>query len=187
MKEQKKHQKESELLTACASGDLQDVKLLLSQGHIDHECTDEAGNTPLHMACKRGHIDIVEFLVFEKGCNVNSKRWDGCTPIHVACQSSQIQVFQLLTSTTMIVHTNIEEQFGTFHEPCNLNIQQDRDGNTPLHIACIQGNEQLYTLLMSTGRCKPNVKNTKGETPLHVACAHSHMYILELAISNTEM
>ena len=158
----KKHQRKSDLLDACAAGRLQDVKFLLSQGHADHECTDEAGNTPLHMACKNGHVHVVEFLVFEKGCNVNCKRRDGRTPIHVACQSSQINVVKLLTSTTMTLHTNIEELFGTAHEPCNLNVE-DRDGNTPLHIACIQGNEQLYTLLMSTGQCKTNVRNIEAK------------------------
>ena len=87
----------------------------------------------------------------------------------------------------MIIHTNIEELFGTFHEPCNVNIN-DSDGNTPLHIACIEGNEQLYTILMSTGRCKSNVKNMKGKTPLHTLHVHvvMHMHTLELAITKTE-
>ena len=82
-------QKELDLLQACVAGYLQDVQFLINQRHADPECTDEAGNTPLHLACENGHIDIVEFLVLEKGCNVNRKMKDGSTPIHVACMSER--------------------------------------------------------------------------------------------------
>ena len=178
-------QKELDLLQACVAGCLQDVQLLINQRHADPECTDEAGNTPLHLACENGHIDIVQFLVFEKGCNVNCKMKDGRTPIHVACQRGQLHVVEFLTSTRVTLHSNIEEFLGTAHEPCDINIT-DKNGNTPMHIACMEGNAQLYTLLMSTGRCKPNIKNVEGDTLLHIACTKNHQHILELAVSSNE-
>ena len=159
---------------------------MISQRHADPQCTDETGNTPLHLACENGHMDIVEFLVIEKRYNVNCKRNDGCTPIHVACQKGQNHVVKFLTSTRVTLHSNIGELLGsTAHEPCDINIK-DNNGNTPMHIACIEGNAQLYTLLLSTGQCKLNIKNVEGNTPLHIACAKNHQHILELAISNSE-
>ena len=176
---------ELDLLEACVAGCLQDAEVLISQRHADPECTDETGNTPLHLACENGHMDIVEFLVLRKGCNVNCKRNDGSTPIHVACQKGQTHVVEFLTSTRVTLHNNIEELLGNAHEPCDINIK-DKNGNTPMHVICIEGNAQLYTLLMSTGQCKLNIKNVEGNTPLHIACAKNHKQILELAISNRE-
>lgn len=51
-----------------------------------------------------------------------------------------------------------------------INIQ-DKDGNTPLHIACKHNHHECVKLLLQQQNIDVNVKNNKGQTPLFIACA----------------
>ncbi len=64
----------------------------------------------------------------------------------------------------------------------DINLK-DINSNTPLHIACLNGNLQIAELLLQK---KPgiNAKNIKLSTPLYLACQNGHMQIVELLIQN---
>mmetsp|Transcript_44380 Transcript_44380/g.60181 ORF Transcript_44380/g.60181 Transcript_44380/m.60181 type:complete len:148 (-) Transcript_44380:895-1338(-) len=42
---------------------------------------------------------------------------------------------------------------------------QDNDGNTPLHIACVEMNEQVIRFLLEKCFCDPKKQNNAGKTP----------------------
>uniref|UniRef100_A0ABD2VSU2 Uncharacterized protein n=1 Tax=Trichogramma kaykai TaxID=54128 RepID=A0ABD2VSU2_9HYME len=46
---------------------------------------------------------------------------------------------------------------------------QDNLGNTPLHLALLNGNPSAVKFLLVRGVCL-NLANEKGETPLHIIC-----------------
>ena len=50
---------------------------------------------------------------------------------------------------------------------CNPNTQNKED-NTPLHIAVRENITSAVSQLLATKQCNPNVKNKKGDTPLHI-------------------
>lgn len=48
---------------------------------------------------------------------------------------------------------------------------QDCEGNTPLHIACANGKENIITYLLNVANIDPNKTNKNKETPLHKFCS----------------
>lgn len=68
-----------------------------------------------------------------------------------------------------------------------LNAGADRDaqntyGNTPLHIACLNGQQLVCQDLINAG-ADPEAVNFQGQTPLHISAASAHgsecmMYLL---------
>ena len=57
-------------------------------------------------------------------------------------------------------------------------------GNTPLHVACYNGQDVVVNELIDSG-ANVNQKNEKGFTPLHFAAASTHGALcLELLVGN---
>ena len=54
---------------------------------------------------------------------------------------------------------------------------------TPLHIACENGNKEIVEFLISKG-ADVNAVDYILNTPLHIACSHNYFEIIELLISN---
>ena len=68
------------IINASAIGDLDTLKLLISNYKVDLNISDYDLRTPLHLACSEGKVKIVKYLL-EKGVNSKPKdRW-GNTPI----------------------------------------------------------------------------------------------------------
>ena len=56
------------------------------------------------------------------------------------------------------------------HHDCCVN-EQNKEGNTPLHIACATGNKSVVKLLIESERCSESlsIQNVDGHTPLYYA------------------
>jgi ankyrin repeat protein len=63
----------------------------------------------------------------------------------------------------------------------NVNVQQGRFGNTPLHVACSKGNEEIVRLLLKKG-ANVDAQNRQRSIPLHVACGRGNVEIVELLL-----
>ena len=68
---------------AVKMGNLAKVEDLMHNPKVDLSGTDEAGNTPLHVAAAEDHPDIVRALI-AAGANVNALDAGGRTPLHRA-------------------------------------------------------------------------------------------------------
>lgn len=66
----------SPFFLACASGNLEIAKLLLSKGADIGFKMENSGKTALHAAAHGGKTDVTEFLI-KNGCNVDAKEEDG--------------------------------------------------------------------------------------------------------------
>uniref|UniRef100_A0A3B3R0F1 Death-associated protein kinase 1 n=1 Tax=Paramormyrops kingsleyae TaxID=1676925 RepID=A0A3B3R0F1_9TELE len=100
----------------------------------DVNLRNREGESPLLTAAARGFQDIVECLV-EYGADLNSTDKVGClfqdghTALHLAVRRCQVDVIKYL-----------------LRHSCQLD-HQDHQGNTPLHIACKDGNLPVVLLL----------------------------------------
>lgn len=88
---------ESQLHTACISGNSALVQHLLDQGHPVNT-RDHCGWLPLHEASNHGHLEIVQLLI-QAGALVNDRggtSCDGVTPLYDAAANGHLETVQFL-------------------------------------------------------------------------------------------
>eukprot|EP00731_Ephydatia_muelleri_P027331 Em0019g204a len=110
------------LCAAAASGDLDTLKELYSQGG-DLNQRDYGWNTPLHSACTEGNLQVVQFLL-EHGASVHARDKFGHTPLHHALVHRHNDVIKLLVQTGARVQWNGYEVAG---EICQAAASDDVD------------------------------------------------------------
>ena len=66
-------------------------------------------------------------------------------------------------------------------ESCPQILNESRNGETLLHIACDNGMTQIVEVLLSSG-CNPNIFNSDGETSLHLAIYREYFEIVTLLL-----
>lgn len=165
---------------------LENIQPLLDKG-IPINCTNEDGDTPLHIAIKEGYGPIAKALI-DKKANVNFKNKTGLTPLHLACLSSN----RCLENITQLIHAG-----------ANAN-DQDNNGQTPLHYVSHRSpatpNTRLYFVYQMCQKIKDetdleilqflinnkaqiNCQNKNGVTPLHIACHDNQPTKVELLLN----
>lgn len=65
----------------------------------------------------------------------------------------------------------------------DINEAENEDGNTLLHLSCIEGNYENVHAFIWKG-FDLNKQNKKGETPFNLACFHGHLNIIKLLVKN---
>jgi len=127
------------LRQAAATGNIEQVKLLISRGADVNE-RGVWGNTPLHYASMRGHAEVAELLI-SRGAYINAP--DGrnaMTPLHCAAASGNKQTVELLLSKGADINT------------------KNRAGRTPLFEAMKSpeaGRKEIVELLVAKGAKVP--------------------------------
>lgn len=59
---------------------------------------------------------------------------------------------------------------------------KDREGSTPLHLACVGGYEGVADLLLRHGADMETIDWVSCTSPLHLAAKHGHLTLVELLI-----
>jgi ankyrin repeat protein len=128
---------------AAKSGDLGQVKQLLSKG-VNINCRPFDNSTPLHVAACYGHFDLVTHLI-SSGANVNAKNLYSDTPLHYAALFGHVKiVYHLITCKAEI-------------DAKNLN------GWTPLGKAAYAGHDEVVLCLLQNG-ADPKVPANNNKT-----------------------
>lgn len=127
----------SDVLTAIRSSNLQQLRQFVAEGR-PLKCSNQFGESLLHLACRRGLVDVVAFLIKEAGVTVKVRDDYGRTPLHDACWTASPN-FDLISLVVA--------------ECPRLLFMTDRRGHTPLSYArqdqwaawveFIQSNESL--------------------------------------------
>ena len=121
---------------------------------------------PLHIAIAHGNIRLTEYLVDLVSClTVDTYNNLKQTPLHLAVITQQpLVVKKLVTSGA------------------NVNLP-DRNGHTPVHLACQRPSTECLELLFQTAKNTDlELKNFNGFTPLHEAVFASNIETIQCLI-----
>ena len=188
------------LHVAAAFGKLESVCTLL---RLDgrKSLTKIAGDegTPLHHAVAGGHKDVVALLLNE-GCPVTAQTSKGASVLHFAAQFGQEELIAYLIDCGL--DANIEDDDGStpLHwAACHGQFESIRvllrlggrrslamiagGVGTPLHVAVLQENKDIVSLLLSEG-CPINMTTTDGLTALHIAAVTGQVDIIEMLVGH---
>jgi ankyrin repeat protein len=134
---------------------------------------DKGGNTPLHIACQNNDEDAAVYLVSNPHCDVNVSNNKHCLPLHNAVRCDN----PLKTVKAAV-------------KGCTLAHMQDKDGMTPLHIACKKGNVDVATHLVFEGNCNPSYhtlsSNIYDNLDIRLACKDETDIELLKALANEQ-
>jgi len=159
------------LVSIYASGHLAFVQKLVSLGANPHQRMRN-GNTVLGCNCGSGHFDVVEYLLDHCGCDPMISSHDGWTALHSASRrKNNHRVIVKLLDNDADIHAR-------------LTVNDDRNGNTSLHMAAQDADRQVVRLLLDRGS-RAEDKNRMGRTALHLAAARV-LFEFEVALEEED-
>ena len=142
------------------------VKKLLRKRSASLRCTDEKGNTPLHLAATNPSNINVATLLIRRGASWTALNNDGHSPLDLA-------LINLSFAHVIEFITTIEE---TTRRP--IINERDSNGNTILHLAVLYNQQSLVRWLVIAKRANMNIRNDRGNTPAGIAQYLNHEFIL---------
>jgi ankyrin repeat protein len=84
---------------AAQSGDIEQCKRLLDEGH-QPDAFDDLGMTPLHYAAQRNHLEVMKLLIDSgAGVNAHDERVIGNTALREVAGSCSFEVAKLLVES----------------------------------------------------------------------------------------
>ena len=176
------------------------LSFLINTMHCGVTITNAKGELPLHILLQFGSdLDVVKLLC-PSSSEINTQDNDGNTPLHIACRNTE-KCEDLVVYLINEMHCDIKLINHRSELPLHISITrglsfnditllvsqlnkdiQTIDGNTPLHLACMQrGCEDLVMYLIRTIHCDTSIANANGELPIHIFLQFgSSQYILKL-------
>ena len=161
----------SAVYLAAMYGHLHIVKYLVDTRGEDvlHEtCT---GRTIVFAAAQSGSVELLQYFVGKK-CSVQCTDGIGATPLHFAAGSSADRA----------------DAVAYLIDECGCDpLHPDNDGNTPLHVACLQGRINIVKYLVEMKNCDPLRAYTHKNSSLHMACACKHIHVVKYIVEERKM
>jgi ankyrin repeat protein len=172
---------------AAADGEIERVKLLISEG-ADVNVKNDEGLTPLHCAAREGHKEIVELLLaHDADVNIGDADYNR-TAAEFAMKSNHTEIVELLISKGADISPLHFALYMKDETKARSLIEGGADvnrrtsfGTTPLSRAADVGFKDIVKLLIAKG-ADVNTKNNWNWTPLHNA-AYGHKDMVELLIT----
>ncbi|KAL9958600.1 hypothetical protein ACROYT_G035638 [Oculina patagonica] len=140
------------------------IMLILRCNGVNVNARDGYGNTPVKLAAEKGNSDAVRLLM-QNGADVTIADNGENTTLHVAAKKGHVQVLEMLLQK--LVNTGIIGK-------------QNKDKNTPLHLAVERQNRQGVAMLLNFGAASTmDVKNENGQTTVDLAKDHEDKVIID--------
>jgi ankyrin repeat protein len=167
---------------ACRNCDIELTNVLISKG-VRIDVRNGKGWTALCEAASSGCSNDLIGLLLKEGADPNVRTSFDRTPIHWAVSSFGAKnradiVEALINAGADINAKDMDEKTAVFHTSdkstikkmielgANLDIQDD-EGNTPLHVACREHDENKVKLLLDAG-ANPNIPNNYEKNQIDV-------------------
>jgi len=167
------------LQTAADAGNFAVIKVLVEEAQVDvnvrvgpdtksssmrsspltGNLKPHARHTALSLAVASGNFDAVKFLI-DHGAKIEGLDQVGLPPVSCAISLKQPELIELL-----------------LQHRADVNLP-DRDQNTALHHAAMQGDLNLVKKLVIAG-AERKAQNTDGQTPLVLARKHQYFHLAE--------
>ncbi|KAM4632843.1 ankyrin repeat and SOCS box protein 2-like [Polymixia lowei] len=183
---------------AAYYGQLQCLRILITEHGADPNIYNKERETALFKACERANEQIVAILLKHRAL-VNMSCSQGSTSLHEAARQGQVEICKmLLESGTNLGATNIYgiQPFFTAAQNGNVDIVnfliikgadingRAGDGATPLYEASKNGHVTIVDILLSH-KADANLATKSGLVPLHVAVQKAHTRIVSRLIPVT--
>lgn len=141
------------------------IQRLVDAG-ADIDEIDANGHTALWIASRRNKVNAVRDLL-SLGADPNESGPDWDTPLLIATQvNSDTPIAELLIAAS-----------------ADVNVVDQRYGQTPLHYAVRENNREVVRLLLHSG-ANSNARSSSGDTPLQFAVAKGYPDIVELLLNS---
>ncbi|PAV81746.1 hypothetical protein WR25_19070 isoform A [Diploscapter pachys] len=175
-------------LSACMSGDEEEVEQLLSNGADINTCTVD-GLTALHQSVIDSKPEMVRFLC-EHGADVNAQDNEGWTPLHAASCCGNVGIVKYLCehgADLAIINSDKELAIDLADdEKCKEFLEQDYKKKGINLDDC--RDEELTIMMrdaekwLKQGRYEDRIHDKTGAHAMHVAAAKGYTQLLELLI-----
>ncbi|VDK73598.1 unnamed protein product [Litomosoides sigmodontis] len=175
-------------LSACLSGDLEEVQTLLNDG-ANINTTTVDGLTALHQAVIDGKPKMVQFLV-EHGANVNAQDNEGWTPLHAAACCGNVDLVEYLCAEGADLSvTNTDKELAVDlaeEDDCRLALEEEhqRQGINPdecrnRELTIMRRDAEQW---LKDGEMHDHPHSRTGATALHVAAAKGYNDVMKLLL-----
>ncbi len=151
---------EGELVNACESGKLEDVRRLLL-ARVDPNTRSSNRLFVLHLAANSGHLEVCRLLL-NMNASVNARDSADFCPLHYAAYHGKFDVIKLL------------RERGADMDSVGSN------GSSPLHLASAGDSKAIVEYLLACG-AQPDRKNQRFLSPADLARSEPVRSILEQA------
>ena len=129
---------------------------------------EKTGETPFHAAARTGSINAIQWML-ENCPNLSprDKAHNGHTPAHVAA------VYGHMEALKAILEYNKSKK-GL------IAAEQDKNGLTILHLAVLQGDDQMVKYILKQCPHLGFCSNEHGQYPVHFAAASGFLNIIKI-------
>ncbi|XP_062085303.1 ankyrin repeat-containing protein At5g02620-like [Humulus lupulus] len=151
---------------AAHLGNVEVVELFLEINHSSITYVkDNNGMSALHIAAKEGHVNVMRSIVTKCPDTCESLDDRDRTALHVAVETSKKNAVKFFLQTL------------AFQDLIN---EQDKEGNTPLHLAAFQGHSKILEILARDPRVDKGALNKDGMTTLDIIRSSKQLRELEI-------
>ncbi|XP_067667463.1 ankyrin repeat domain-containing protein 50-like [Haliotis asinina] len=185
------------VMVAAYRGKMDLLKYLVKQGG-DMSLLDKTCDSILHIACRGGHVEMVKYIISQDIVDINSKGRDGRTVGMVAAQFGYRNIFDLCACAgcnllaadavgNNILHVAIlGGQRGMVKHVLaerlvNIN-SRGMNAKTPIMVAAIEGQREVFDLVMSKGG-DASLVDKNGDSILHWVCRGGQVEMVKYVIS----
>lgn len=164
-----KSSKHEQLAQFALSGDLGQLRLLMTDPYLNFDQPNEEGTTPIFFAMRSASVPTVNFFL-ERGAQVERQNTYGQTPLFEAVRTNSTDFLNTVLALKSIdMHT------------------QDENGQNVLHVSVKEGLLNAVMALIARDPTLATVADKQGKTPLMYAAEGGYINIVKALLSDTTL